>query len=163
TIPSWRLFPLILFLLLFALKRSWSTWEGSNSFMVQPYEVRLLVPKPSPAQPSQSTHVQSQLYAHPTMTPTEDGAETDSRIIPTLGDQAPTAVALPTAPEDAIEAITKPIQDVYKAHKIPPTSKYIRVLDILPASAAGDDSTIESTLRLIDLETDPDFNALSYV
>lgn len=54
----------------------------------------------------------------------------------------------------------------YVYHPLPPASKCIRVLDIIPASAPDayiDTVHIEGRLRVIDLAEQPAFTALSYV
>jgi len=59
----------------------------------------------------------------------------------------------------------KQISTLYKTCQLPPASKCIRVLDILPVavSASNDADIIESKLRIVDLESSPKFTALSYV
>jgi len=54
-------------------------------------------------------------------------------------------------------------RDVYGLHRLPPDSKCIRVLDILPATPDTNTEPIRCALRVIDLDDRPQFTALSYV
>jgi hypothetical protein len=56
--------------------------------------------------------------------------------------------------------------DIYQANPLPPGSRCIRVLDILPVAnedASSDDGPITCVLRTINLDNQPVFAALSYV
>lgn len=55
------------------------------------------------------------------------------------------------------------IAEVYEHHALERGSKQIRVLDILPAPMGDYDTPIRSALRVVDLEHDTNFAALSYV
>jgi hypothetical protein len=60
--------------------------------------------------------------------------------------------------------VTRSTQDVYRAHELPLHSKCIRVLDILPIpTGAPNDAPVTSYLRVVDIDTDSSFTALSYV
>ena len=55
-------------------------------------------------------------------------------------------------------------QAVYERHALPPHTKNIRVLDVRPIPRDAPKGTpVECTLRIINLELDPAFTALSYV
>ena len=64
---------------------------------------------------------------------------------------------------EQIELPPLDVQEVYSAHPLESGSKQIRVLDILPPTTAAANEAIRSTLSVIDLESDTDFAALSYV
>lgn len=55
-------------------------------------------------------------------------------------------------------------QTVYERHALPPNTKTIRVLDVRPIPRDAPKGTpVECTLRIINLDADPAFTALSYV
>jgi hypothetical protein len=54
------------------------------------------------------------------------------------------------------------IAELYQQHKLQPSSKCIRVLDVLPISSAVDEP-LRCALSIVDLDNDPTFAALSYV
>jgi hypothetical protein len=69
--------------------------------------------------------------------------------------------------EDAPYGASKQSEDVstlYNSLQLPPRSKSIRVLDVLPACTSSSCNTdiIEANLRIINLEDSPKFTALSY-
>jgi hypothetical protein len=58
------------------------------------------------------------------------------------------------------------IDDVYRYHNLPPNSKCIRILDILPGTDVQDGThtrPLVCKFKVIDLDTQPQFTALSYV
>lgn len=58
---------------------------------------------------------------------------------------------------------TQTTQQVYQKHALCPGSKRIRVLDILPASSSLNYEPLRGVFRVVDIENDTKFAALSYV
>lgn len=58
---------------------------------------------------------------------------------------------------------TSQVSKLYSSLPLPPESRCIRVLDIYPASDTEIDELIKADIRVVDLESQPSFSALSYV
>jgi len=82
----------------------------------------------------------------------------------------PCTISVPPTMTDAVSRVGQAVygpsdkQTVYERHALPPHTKTIRVLDVRPIPRDAPKGTpVECTLRIINLDADPAFTALSYV